>query len=1216
MPDNKLSPEQHQWAQKVFRHLQWKFPLVEGDPTEEDEFEDVPLDDVSLDATTESNEDVTPQTETEPDDELTARKKAHDAELGTLYKRMRNIAKSIRVAGKRKPVFTEDDESQDLFEAAKELGEEQIERTQNLVRKEDENGFTDLGGIKAHVDKADQYLKTMQAAYQKGRGNAVEELVELKKTAALQQKRVEDVYKEREPILLWNVDLSAVDKAYDAVQDNFTEMNRAISGYVVSEVDRTLLVAKERYAVLREAMDSAKRYADAAGTTLLLKVSIAQREIQDLAGQRETLDNTPDQQSAFDKACGEAADAAKKANDAVLSNRGKDCEKALQETEKLIAQAQQVLLQAVVGTSELEISPPEGFDEEEIKRLTGDVTALESSVEGLNDQRDLVKNHGVNFPSFEAAYQSARTDILSAQTALLAKNAYSAQESIRDIRDSAADMQDYITEAEAMLQIQAEQIADLRRALEPLADTRKDFERYAQADEKFGKKQLTRFDALCGEVSALIEYAEACREGQRVEEADQAIGNSRNGLKKLEKETRGLQWMPQVNTAATEAEAREMLQKAIARINVELEDYDSMGSVFRDNEERLIYTNLHDKAAGFAEQASVLMERKRFEASEEALDNARITLDSMEIAYERGANTAAKVEGYLADAEAAKDRINAVYEQGIALQDPDHKNDFLSYNSIANDFAFQVEGLIAEGKVRDARAILSNLKVALANLERCVTQTPRKKKKRKAEPAPNPAQQQATDEEPVDPRSAEQAELAQQLYQVRAAINTIFSQARPLCVDEYVADLEAAYAGAMQHHEEGSTALAGDDLESARASLSTAKQDLVILQKIQDNSRQILSSLLNGLSEGAAYYENIIAGTHQKRAEFDAWDIDLTSFDASYKTAQETLSNLRKAIKDQLAGFAKTMMDKIEDDRRAFEEAYDTLCDTKDNLRSDLIIDVSDRQSKLSRLFAAQDRFDGNEALLERYAKFHAMALVCTQIMLDHLKVDEGKEAEKQFAQFDECVAVLEEMLQAATLPVTEEESEAQNLDQDEAVAIGIEQIQRELKSYGKRKDIFKNAEELSNFESMFKTAEAYLKQAVTQLGSNAAQDALENAEITMDSVRIAFERGQRTAAKIEGYQIKVEELVETINKLHGQRSVIQNDDDLAIFLDNNETASEGAYKIESFLSKGKVMEAEVQFGFLNSLIANMERMLKQHTTKKRKGIFKRRGAMRQGKKK
>lgn len=1214
MPENKLTSEQHHWAQKVYRRLQWKFPLVEGDPTEEDEFEDIPLDDVSLDATAESNEEVTQKTDAEPDDELTARKKAHDAELGNLFKRLRKAAKSIRVAGKRKPVFTEEDESQDLFEAAKELGEEQIELAKDLVGKEDENGFTDLGAIKAHADKADQYLKTMQSAYQKGRGNAVEELVELKKTAALQQKRVEDVYKEREPVLLWNVDLSAVDKAYDAARDNFTEMNRAISGYVVSEVDRTLSVAKERYTVLKDAMDSAKRYADAAGTALLLKVSIAQREIRDLAGQRVTLDNSPQQQSTFDKVYGEAAAAAKKANDAVLSNRGIDCENALEETEKLISQMQQVLLQAVVGTSEIEITPPEGFDEEELKRLSGEVTAQESTIEGLNGQRDIVKNHGVNFPSFEAAYQSARTAILSARTDLLAKSVRLAQESIMDIRDCAADMRDYITEAESMLQIQTQQIEDLRRTLEPLADTRKDFERYAQADEKFGGKQLVRFDALCGEVTALIDYAEACVGGQRVEEADQAIGNSRNGLKKLEKETRSLQWMPQVNTAATEAEAREMLQKAIARINVELEDYDSMGSVFRDNEERLIYTNLHDKAAGFAEQASVLMERKRFEASEDALDNARITLDSMEIAYERGANTAAKVEGYLADAEAAKDRINAVYEQGTALQDPDHKNDFLSYNSIANDFAFQVEGLIAKGKVRDARAILSNLKVALANLERCVTQAPRKKKKRKAEPAPNPAQQQA----PLDPHSAEQAELVQQFDQTRAAINTIFSQARPHCVDEYVTDLEAAYADAMQHHEEGSTALAGDDLESARASLSEAKKDLIILQKIQDNSRQILSSLLNGLSEGAAYYENIIAGIHQKRAEFDAWNIDLTSFDSSYKTSQETLTNLRKAIKDQLAGFAKTMMDKIEDDRRAFEEAYEATRIDRDNLRSEMILEVSDRQSLLSKLYTEQYRFDGNEALLERFAIHHARALVCIQIMLDHLKIDEGKEAEKQFDKFNECASILQEMLQQAPAPAVEEESKDQtpDLDAKEDIKIGIEQIYRELKSYDRNKDLFKNSEELAKFESMVKNAEAYLSEAEDLARIDEAKDALENAQIAMESVRIAFERGQRTAAKIESYLAKVEELTDIVNKLFGQRSAIQDDDDLALFIDNNETASEAAYKIESFLSKGRVMEAEVQFGFLNTIIANMERKLKQQTIKKRKAIFKRRGAVRHGKKK
>lgn len=1213
MPENKLTPEQHQWAQKVYRHLQWKFPLVEGDPHEDDELEEIPLDDVELNTSSLSN---TEDAVEEPVSELEARKKAHDAELSSLYKRLKRIRKSIEVAGKRSKVFTEEDETQDLFEAAKALGEEQIALATEVSGQKDQDGFHDLAAIKGHLDKADHYLKTMQAAYQKGQGTAVEELEDLKKTAARYQQRVEELHKERAPLTNWSVDLSAVDSAYSAALDNFTEMNRAISGYVVSEVNRTLDVAKEKLAQLKEATDSAKRYADASGTELLLKVSIAERTIKDLTEQSITLDDTPDQLGAFNKAHDEAVVEAKKANDAVLGKRGRDCESALTKADKAISQMQQVLLLARTAAAESEFAPSDDVDETFLQQLADDVSRQEKIVDELNSQRDLVKNHGINYPSFEAAYQSAQTAILGAQAALLARNGFSAQASIHDVRDAAEDLKDYIAEAESALEVLAEQIRDLRRALEPLADKRRDFEKYAQADEKFGGKQLGRFDAVCAEVSALIDYAEVCMQGQRVEEADQAVGNSRNGLKRLEKEAKSLLWMPQVSSAATEDEAREMLEKAIARVRADVQDYDKMRSVFRDNEELKIYAHLLDKAADYVSQAEDQLVRKRFANAEDALDNARVTLDSMEIAYERGADTAAKVEGFLADVEAAKDRIAAVYEQGMALQNPDHKNDFLSYNSIATDFAFQVEGLIAEGRVKDARAILSNLKVALANLERCVTQKPPKKKKAKAEPKATeaPVQEQEVQAEAVDPKAAEQKELGQQLDQIRNAINTIFSQARPHCVDEYVKDLEEAYASAMQQQEEASAALTTGDLEGARASSSAAKQVLSVMQTIQDNSRQILTSLLNGLSEGATYYDTLISGIYQKRAEFDDWSVDLAQFDNAHNRAQETLRNLHKATKDQIAEHAKTLLDKLEDDKQALEEAYAETCENRDMLRSDLIIQVSDKQSELSQLFAQQYRFDGNEALLERFTKQHAMALICAQVMLDNLKAENGKEVENQFAKFDECVANLKEMLKEAPLPSAE--NQTPEIDEDESISIGIEQTYRQLKSFGKRKDLFKNKEDLAEFNALVKEVETYLQEAEAQLGGRDAKSAFDKVEAAMENVRAAFERGQRTAATLEAYQIKVEELTDTINQLFGQRGVIQDDDDMAIFVDHNETASEAAYKIESFLKNGKITEAEVQFGFLRSLIASMERILKQQVTKQRKGIFKRRGAVRHGKKK
>ncbi|SDR06482.1 hypothetical protein SAMN04515695_2570 [Pseudovibrio sp. Tun.PSC04-5.I4] len=43
MPENQLTPEQNQWAKKVFKHLQWKYPESESNSNEEDELEEVAL---------------------------------------------------------------------------------------------------------------------------------------------------------------------------------------------------------------------------------------------------------------------------------------------------------------------------------------------------------------------------------------------------------------------------------------------------------------------------------------------------------------------------------------------------------------------------------------------------------------------------------------------------------------------------------------------------------------------------------------------------------------------------------------------------------------------------------------------------------------------------------------------------------------------------------------------------------------------------------------------------------------------------------------------------------------------------------------------------------------------------------------------------------------------------------------------------------------------
>ncbi|WP_093183218.1 hypothetical protein [Pseudovibrio sp. Tun.PSC04-5.I4] len=1165
----------------------------------------VSLDDVSL------NDPELGEEPPQQQDELAAKTDAYKAGKAKLNKRLRALDKAIRVAGKRRPVFVDED-NRSLFDDAQTLAKEQVDLANKIIIKPNADGVIDIAGMTAHLDKGDQYLSTMQVAYQKGQGVAVEELKELKVTAQQHQQKVEALYKGRDDFAKWDIDLTEFDDAYSRALDNFTEMNKAINGYVVADVDKTLATSKEQLNEFAKASQKAERFVDAAEAELFLKVSMAERGIAELFTKRSELENDPAQLSAFDRVYNAATADTARANAAIRVQHGREIDSAAQDAEKRLTELQQIFLQAKGSSSEeAEITPADNGDADYIKQLSKDVAALNKTVESVDGQRDLIKNHGLNFAEFKNAHQAAKTSVVGAQSDLLAGDTRSAESRMSDVRNSIAEMKGLVKEAEAALDVVADQIVLLRKEFAGLADNRVSFAKLAELSD-FGAKQLRKFDSVCGEVDARIDYAEACITSQSINEAYQAIDNSQDGMKRLKGDIESLLWMPKISTAATEQEAKESFEKAIAKVRDGIEEFSKKRTVFKDTEELKIFENIHDKAVGFADQADNFLARKKFEQAEDVLENARVTLDGLETVYERGLNTAAKVETFLAEVEETKDRINAVYKQGIALENQDHKNDFLSYNTIATDFALQVEGYIGEGKTKDARAILAKLKIAIVNLESCLTQTPQTTDP-KAEPEPVVAapQEQAPEESTADdPRTSEQKELATQASQINTAIHTTFSQGRPMCVDEYVKNLEDAYAAALERCEEATALVSSGNIESAKAAISGAKQALILLQRIQDNSRTILASLMNGITEGASYYEQGAEETYAKRAEFDDWSIDLTVFDKAYSIAKDNLANLRAAIKASQTEVAKVTLNTAEDYKQALAEAYAVAKSDRDLARTDLIIQCSDVQSALSRLSTDRPRLEGDTSLSGQFDKIYGTAFSGVERMLAAMKASNGKAAEKEILEVERLMATLEELLNQAEPLAPEEEEQAETGDtttvvgEGERILAAIDGLQGELNSYNSNKEVFKLSEERSNFESMYDKTKAFVDKARALLAAGEdgkAEDVLENAQITMESVQIAFERGQSTAARIDDYQQVLEQANNKVTKLYGQHNLIKDEQELLTFTDHSKTASETALKAEAALKTANFALADAELGAMHGLIANMEKLIKLQSSKRHK---------------
>ncbi|SDR06441.1 hypothetical protein [Pseudovibrio sp. Tun.PSC04-5.I4] len=953
------------------------------------------------------------------------------AEIEQLNKRLNKLDKSIDVASGRLPVFV-DEAGRSAFINAQLLADEQISIARKNYKVADLDGTTDVALMRAHVNSASNHFDKMQKIYQAGQGQAINDIEPLRPIAAKNKKDVEDVYANRDDLAKWNIDLSRFDGAYTQAQDNFTDMNTAFNGYVLSAVKVSLQKASINLSVFKDIYTWETAHLKAIEVSIVEKQSFTEQELANLHSKNTELEHDKATLATFEKCHDAALVETSRINTALKEKDGKEAETALLDLEKRFVEMQQIMLQAKAAPStEDGESEADKSGSDAIKLLLHDVVELNQNVEELYAQKELVKEQGTDFSAFEAANQSVRANIIGAQSYLIDNNAKAANTKISEAQNNIGFMKEAVEEAKSSLAVVSEQMVLVRKQAEPLFARRSDFAQQVELGT-FSTKNLKDFEQLCSKVDGIIVQGESFIKGQRIGEANQAVTNAQKGMRSLQDEVDFLQYMPTLKTVATKEESAEDFMETVDSLKQEIEEFKNHKSEFKDKEELTIFEYMYDKAVAYVDQAKVLFTREKYEVANDAVDSARITLNDLETAYERGVNTAAKVEGFLVDLQEAKDRIAAFDNFKSNITDADILGEFFSYSNIASDYAHEAETLLGLHKVKDTRGALADLKQALANLEQFITKPPRKKKrngKRSAvsAEAENPAPENAED---LDLFAKQLAILRTDVEQLTNAVQTGKNTWEHFCEGEYAELFQAAHETAVENLSEANDWFDSADqiignpsvatmkeslfLGSMKAPISEAKQALIEMQNAFQVSKQILASQLKGINQGADYYASAFEDIYKVREEFSDWNLDLSAFDNAYLAAMENIANLKRAIDASDAPEARDALDKAEVDRATLLQAGAETRNVLQDVRTDLILHISDLQSEHSVLHKKISAVEANDGLLSTFEKASDAAFAGVEKALASIRDGNGNNAENQANEIEKHLASMSDAIQTA----------------------------------------------------------------------------------------------------------------------------------------------------------------------------------------------------------
>ncbi|KZL10915.1 hypothetical protein [Pseudovibrio sp. Ad26] len=1050
MPENNLPQEHENWAHEVLKAIKVGYS-VEFDVAEDEQVSDVENEHEKV-AVSEAQE-TPPEAAPEQSDlkDIAAQKALHQKELSKASRNIKSLAKAVHIAGKRRDVFIED-VTKKVLDDAKQLAEANIRQANEIMNKPNKKGFVDLDKMQPFMDRGEEYLRIMQTNFKEGQEISLEGM---KGLSAELQKKTDDIYKQRSAAESWGIDLSRLDDVYGQTGDSLTELNKALNGGSVATAKQNMLAASNNLAILREVQTKAQTQAETAKKDVENRVQATEAATTELSARKSEIENDPKVLGDFEKEHAAVLADCKQASASASAGKGVEAVKAIESAEAHLSGLQQVMLQNLASSSET--SQIEGGNQSELKVLASDAIELTKEADELLTQEDLIKGNGGLLPQFKDADKSARAAITEAQNDLLSGDVTAAETKLIRAKHDLSAMRGLTIEAQSAIDIAAEQLSLLQRQVAPMIARRQEYVMLSKTDDKH-IRHLERFDEVVGEVENHISQVETAITKENLSEANQEIAYGQAAVPGLQREVKKLQYLNTIKTAATKEENAELFAQTLDKLREDIAYFNDRDDVFKDKEEAAIFDNLYERAATYANQAEILFRRKKYDEADDAIDNSNIALSGLEIAYERGTQTAAKVEELKLEVKEAAERVQSFENVAKAIVNEELRGEFLSYKMVAADYVNEALDYINQSRITDAMSALADLKQAMTNLNGFLTNPPKPMQ-------PEGMQFDASEWEIVEENLTEEqlAEkqdhedlvlfaselklLLDEIKQMKTAVNEGHKVWERFCEGDYLQRFQTAFEQANSSLSEATdwTLNAGKMttpgpkmrenqelfLASARAPISEAKKAYREMENAFDVSKQILTSELSGLSEGARYYLSVIEGIYKVHEKLRGWDIDLSTFDDAYLTAMDNIAEMKISIENQDTTTARVALDNAEVHRQELLKSAELALSIREQEHTDLVLQYARAQSEYMDASNQMSLVAKFPELKAAYDNVETLIFEGLNSAKDLLSSEAGKAAGKELSKVEEAIAGMRDIV--ADAGIANANAELEELLQSEA---------------------------------------------------------------------------------------------------------------------------------------------------------------------------------------
>lgn len=726
MPERELArteskPEIENWLEDVYRALQWQAPLSadvqNGDVIHEK------LSSAELQAEAETKQE--PGTYDDPRDDP-----AYLAEKNALLARLKQLNQAKLAERKRGP-FVKGSAYEDNYYDAFTLLKDLYDEARHIAEQRDSQGLMDLKATETAIGTAEKAASAAITAYLKAKDDAEHQLQSYYDTSENLQRILQTYEKARPALHAWGIDLTGYNEAYASTMDTLTTLNKALAGsdlkagiQAKNQSDVDVRKLEEAHAQAIVAADTRKAELSQNLSSLEGSVNALHKKQQGLIKAQEHLAQF---RLGYERATGSLAQAQKDLDRGL----GTDAKRAIEEAGKQHLVMQQVWLQGRAHAS----AQGEQSTSNDPKIAFGKLSVeLERQHRFITDQlehTDLVKRCSSTPNLFETSKQLARDLMEEAQSGLIDGNKRVGQNNLQALKDIFIQMEDGLNEARANFDICVLEIEEVQKDLDFHYRGRDVLVRYERVKQPKNSKVVKRFDEDYEKALNILERSESLLNTEGVKAARDNLKQARKNVKSLKDTVNLFQIALKKSPISGPEDQQFKIGGAIRDLRGELDELYALRSVFKDKEERDHFDNWYAKTISCVEAAETALEADLYERAEDLAENAEITLQTLRDSYERGVDTASKIEGYLQEAEAGKQSATSLYERHLSITEDDKLGAFLKHHAIALDSAKQAEFLLRRGDTREGRALLNTLRNALTVMEQSLIPTPKAEKPKK-----------------------------------------------------------------------------------------------------------------------------------------------------------------------------------------------------------------------------------------------------------------------------------------------------------------------------------------------------------------------------------------------------------------------------------------------------------------------------------------------------